>query len=94
MKLIVDIFENGLGDSAYEVLEECDKITLKYSQIGNWTKKGAKASSLENTGNGWVFKDINGGNKFKIDYSQMSELMMLLKLHNETFESVILRKDS
>lgn len=61
-----------------------EKITLHYSNLQEgWTKPGSKSSSLESTGDGFIFKDHFLGIELEIDYSQMAELQALLYLMKE-----------
>lgn len=52
--------------------------TLYYEGYG-WTKPGSKAFSLEDTGNGYIFRDHFNNIKTSFDYAQLEALVLLCK---------------
>lgn len=81
MKRIVEIKYKEDNDKVYyDLKSNKTKKTLKYSKNGKWTNPGEKAYSLENTGNGFIFKDHFLDNSINLDYCQMEALQLLADL--------------
>lgn len=52
--------------------------TLTYEGCG-WKNPGTKAYSLEDTGDGYIFRDHYLGGKTSLDYSQLEAIRLLLE---------------
>lgn len=63
----------------YEI-EEVENITSLIYGPEEWTKPGKVSCTLEDTGEGFIFKDVFMKKTFKLDYAQAVDLVMLLKL--------------
>lgn len=74
---------SGVENVTYDVKHSEDEVILHYGTDRSWTKPGAKAYSLINTGKGYRFKDHFTGKKMDIDYCQVGALIALLKLSGQ-----------
>jgi hypothetical protein len=88
MTNLIYIEESDITDtsSMYEFVESGDEIIMKfYENDSQWAEhvRGKKAVTMKDTGDGVNIKFRNSKSKIELDYSQLVELMMLLKFHNE-----------
>ena len=81
---------DGMAPSSYNAVLKITKAgdrkhTLRYSNDGIWTRhtKGTKAVQFTDDGNGVDIKFANKP-KFRLDYSEMEQLSILLEMFNAT----------
>lgn len=93
-KILIEMDKGELTDRVYDLKKELDKITLTYSQIGNWIPKGKKAYSLNYDGRSgdYTFKDHFLDKKITININQLSSLVILAKLLGESGDYKVLKE--
>lgn len=94
MKILIETEDGKLTDGAYLLEKQSDKVATKFSVLGGWcdSVKGKDAYSLEDTGNGFVFRDCHSKKTFKLDYCQIRNLINLASLMGEKADCVVLEQ--
>ena len=70
-------------DSLYELEQDSEQYVMRYSKLqSSWTLGGEIAYSLENDGNGFIFKSYATNETIKLDYGQAEMLRAFLHLEN------------
>jgi hypothetical protein len=92
-KLLIMEYNDQSEEISYIMSATDSKATLTYSGSSNWTKPGELSSSLVNTGDGFIFKDHSLDKTIEIDYSQMENLQILLKLLKEKVKYKIYKEE-
>jgi hypothetical protein len=76
---------NGSEMSLYDITKRDSVINMNYSKLDkSWTQPGTLGYSLENTGNGLVFRDHLLKQMITLDFAQAQVLRALLKMEDTT----------